>query len=88
MVKFLILLDIFTIIVIIKDNRYLLEKEKPKLIFLTILIPLIGAFIALKRSGFSFLNLLYPINKFLNKKRNLSDKIYFQEGVDIIDDLS
>ena len=44
-----IILNLYTHFQIYKDDTYLLDEEKPKLIFMTWVIPLIGAFICLQR---------------------------------------
>ena len=45
----IIILNLYTHLQIYKDDTYLLDEEKPKLIFMTWGIPLIGALISLQR---------------------------------------
>ena len=58
-----ILLDLFALVMVAKDNRYLLDSQKPKLYLIIIFIPIFGAIYALVRVGFGVSDFLYPLIK-------------------------
>lgn len=78
---FTILLDLITILKIFKDNQYLLDKQKTKLYIITLVIPIFGAFYALKKVGFKFLNFIYPISKATNSKVSRCNTDIFEKDI-------
>jgi len=45
-------LDLLAIYRVIKDDTYLFDNDKPKYIFWIILIPIIGAIVAMRKIGY------------------------------------
>ena len=84
---FAIILNAITIIKILKDNQYLLDSEKPKLYIITITIPIIGAFYALKKVGFRFLNFIHPLSKAMNTKVSKCDMNIIESKLDTFEDM-
>ena len=42
-IMIVIVIDILTIVFIVKDDRYFFDEEKPKLIFVVLILPIVGA---------------------------------------------
>ena len=47
-----LILDALAILRVLKDEAYLFEKQKPKYIFWILLIPIIGAIVAMRKIGY------------------------------------
>jgi hypothetical protein len=47
-----LILDLLAIYRVIKDETYLFDKEKPKYIFWILLIPIVGAIVAMRKIGY------------------------------------
>ena len=47
-----LILDALAIYRVIKDEAYLFDKQKPKYIFWILLIPIIGAIVAMRKIGY------------------------------------
>ena len=47
-----LILDALAILRVLKDEAYLFEKQKPKYIFGILLIPIIGAIVAMRKIGY------------------------------------
>ena len=86
-VFFAIILNAITILKIFKDNQYLLDNEKPKLYIIIIAIPIIGAFYALKKVGFRFLNFIYPLSKAMNTKLSRENSNIIENKLDTFENL-
>ena len=84
---FTIFLDVIAIFKVTKDNQYLFDNEKPKLYIITLLIPIIGAFYALKKVGFRFLNFIYPLSKAMNTKLSRENSNIVESELDTFEDL-
>ena len=84
---FTILLDTIAIFKVIKDNQYLFDNEKTKLYIIIIAIPIIGAFYALKKVGFGFLNFIYPLSKAMNTKVSRENSDIVESKLDTFEDL-
>ena len=75
-----ILLDLITVYKIFKDDQYLLDNQKPKLIFIVLGIPILGALYGLNRVGFSWLGVLVGVVDPLKKPLKTSSLIAFFSG--------
>jgi len=64
---FIVLLNTLATVKVLKDNRYLFDNEKTKLVLIVWLVPLFGALYSLNRVGFSWLGTMastfVPLNK-------------------------
>ena len=86
-----IILDFFAIHRVIKDEVVLFDNEKPKFIFLTILLPIIGAIIAIVKTSNSIKlrdkELQKPSNYINKEDDNISiyNRHKLKDFIDLID---
>ena len=48
----ILVLDLLAIYRVLKDEAYLFDKQKPKYIFWILLIPIVGAIVAMRKIGY------------------------------------
>jgi len=91
LITIILVLDLLAIYRVLKDETYLFDKEKGKYIFWIILIPVIGAIVAMRKIGYKWLVFLSePSNLSSSDPYGIEDKTEFTyyvgthgEGVDI-----